>query len=87
MKHLVLNVKRATGNLKDAVAEAEVKAQKGKNSSKSVKPGAYLACTMFPYFSEDRLSCIVTFLPMPFPELPGITILVPPAPETDLPLH
>ncbi|KAF9225374.1 ribosomal protein L1 [Gyrodon lividus] len=38
IKQFVLNVRRATGNLKDAVAEAEAKAQKGKNKSKSVKP-------------------------------------------------
>lgn len=53
VKQFVLNVKRATGNLKDAVAEAEAKAQKGKNSSKSVKPGAYIVCAIFPFFFVD----------------------------------
>lgn len=47
VKQFVVNVKRATGNLKDAVAEAEAKAQKGKNSSKSVKPGEYLVYAIF----------------------------------------
>lgn len=53
VKQFVLNVKRATGNLKDAVAEAEAKAQKGKNSSKSVKPGTYPLCVSSPFFSPS----------------------------------
>lgn len=65
-KQFVLNVKRATGNLKDAIAEAEAKAQKGKNS-KSVKPGAYLVCASF---------FVDTFFP-PFLH-PGFLALSPP---------
>lgn len=50
-KQFVLNVKRATGNLKDAVAEAEAKTQKGKNSTKSVKPGTYFVYTSLSFLS------------------------------------
>ncbi|KAH7886181.1 ribosomal protein L1 [Phlebopus sp. FC_14] len=38
VKAFILNVKRATGNIKDAVTEAEAKAQRGKSKNKSIKP-------------------------------------------------
>lgn len=78
-KQFVLNVKRATGNLKDAIAEAEAKAQKGKNS-KSVKPGAYLVCAsffrgyLFSTISSSWFSCIITSPCASISQLPGVTV-------------
>lgn len=82
-RQFVLNVKRATGNLKDAVAEAEAKAQKGKNSSKSVKPGAYLVSAILAFFSSipcftissSLFSCTITSPPTSVCELLGVTLV------------
>ncbi|KAF8140658.1 ribosomal protein L1-like protein [Boletus edulis] len=66
-KQFVLNVKRATGNLSDAVAEAEAKAQKGKNSSKSVKPGACLVYATLPFLWIPSFAISSSWFTVAFP--------------------